>query len=140
MTIEVLDVAEPRAPKKFTITSVEDEKPDGTSERVQSEYVEESWTPYLGPTAVLLARRIDRILAHEHKYAVDIDKWAGSLGVTAEEVTAACHRLVRYGLARWADRDPMLIISRHWPKVPAAIRTPLHRRVLMGLPDVEMTA
>lgn len=130
----------PTGLRRFTITSIEGEKPDGTSQRVRSEYVEESWLPYLGPAAILLARKIDQILATEHKYAVDVPKWSEAMGVSPDDLLAACHRLVRYGLAAWGDRDPTLFVRRFWPLVPEAIKTPLHRKVLIGLPDMEVTA
>jgi hypothetical protein len=123
-------------PRKFTITAPEGEAPTPDSERVRSEYVEECWLPYLGPTALLLARRIDLTLSSQNKSALGVEKVAEALGVYPEEIIAACHRLVRYGLANWSDRDPMLLLHRHWPKVPAAIATPPHRRALMALPDV----
>ena len=127
---------EPPQPRKFTITSPEGETPGGEHERVRSDYVEDSWLPYLGPAAVLLARRIALILETEHKAQLDVDKWGKWLGLPGDDVLAACHRLVRYGLAVWGDRDPMLTMQRFWPRVPPAISTPPHRAVLTALPDV----
>jgi len=126
--------------RRFTITSIEGETPDGTSQRVRSDYVEEHWMPYLGPVTIILARKIDLILSTEHKYAIDVPRWAEQMCISSEDLIAACHRLVRWGLANWSDRDPMLSMARHWPQVPAAIATPLHRKVLVGLPDIEVTA
>jgi hypothetical protein len=126
--------------RRFTITAIEGETPDGTSQRVRSDYVEESWMPYLGPVTIMLARKIDMILQTEHKYAIDVPKWSEQMGIKPDDLIAACHRLVRYGLGYWGDKDPTLFVRRHWPMVPDAIKTPLHRRVLTGLPDMEVTA
>jgi hypothetical protein len=126
--------------RRFTITSIEGDAPDGTSHRVRSDYVEDEWMPYLGPVTIILARKIDAILSTNHKYAIDVSKWAEQMAISPEDLIAACHRLVRWGLATWGDRDPTLFISRHWPQVPACVATPLHRRVLVGLPDMEMTS
>lgn len=129
-----------QTPRRFTITATEGESPTSDSERVRSEYVEAEWLPYLGPTALLLARRIDLALTTSNKEALGVEKVAAELGVYPDDITAACHRLVRYGLATWSKRDPMLLLNRHWPKVPAAITTPPHRRALMALPDVGESA
>ena len=131
---------EPKVLRRFTITGVEGERPGPGQERVRSDYVEQEWMPYLGPVTICLARRIDLILATEHKYAIDVPKWAEQMGISPGDLLAACHRLVRYGLATWSDRDPMLSMARYWPPIPAAIQTPRHRQVLISLPDVEVPA
>jgi hypothetical protein len=127
---------EPKELRRFTITGIEGEKQGLGSERVRSDYVEREWLPYLGPTAIVLARRVDLILQTENKSALDVAKWAELMGVAPDELVAACHRLVRYGLAVWGERDPMLSMSRWWPQVPMAIRTEPHRQALTNLPDI----
>ena len=122
---------------RFTITGIEGETPDATAHRVRSDYVEDQWMSFLGPVTIIIARRFDLLLSTEHKYGIDVPKLADQLCITPGDVLAACHRLVRWGLASWSDRDPMLSMARYWPQVPAAIRTPMHRRVLIGLPDHE---
>lgn len=124
--------------RRFTITSMEGEKPTSDSHRVGSEYVEHEWLPYLGPTALLLARRIDWLLSTDGKNAVDTHHWAQQLGVRASDILLGANRLIRFGLAAWSDRDKTLIMTRHWPSVPPAIRTDQHRAVLMDLPDIEV--
>jgi|SRR5262245_2368846 len=126
----------PREIRRFTITAPADESPVAGSERVRSEYVEEAWLPFIGPTALLLARRIDLALATNGKSAMDVKGLSSSLGVYPEEIIAACHRLARFGLAAWSERDPTLTLSRYWPHVPAAITTPQHKAALMALPDI----
>src|SRR5262245_48873645 len=126
--------------RRFTITSMEGEKPGVDTHRVGSEYVEHEWLPFIGPAALLLARRIDWLLTTDGKNQVDIHKWGEMLGVPQQQVLLAANRLIRFGLASWSDRDKCLIMSRYWPSVPMAIRTSQHRAVLMDLPDVEVTA
>jgi hypothetical protein len=138
LTREIVPVVEDKTPRRFTITATEGETPTPDSERVRSEYVETEWLPYLGPVALLLARRIDLALTTHSKDALGVDKVAAELGVQPDDIIAACHRLVRYGLATWNKREPMLLLNRHWPKVPLAIATPAHRAALMALPDVPM--
>lgn len=122
---------------RFTITQPEGEVITPDSNQVRSAYVEEHWLAYIGTTALLLARRIDLALSTggTGKSVIDVHKMADALGCYPEEVIAACHRLCRYGLASWSDRDPTLYLNRHWPKIPAAIQTPEHRAALMALPD-----
>ena len=123
--------------RRFTITGIEGETPDAGAHRVRSDYVEDQWMSYLGPVTISLARRIDLILTTEHKYAIDVPKWEDQMCLEAGELMIACHRLVRWGLAHWSDRDPMLSMARYWPPVPAAVRSPRHRQVLIQLPDTE---
>ena len=121
--------------RRFTITSIEGETPQPGYERVRSEYVEHEWLRFLGPTAIIFARWIDLTLSTEHKYAVDVPRRAREMCVTPTELVGACHRLVRYGLAHWSDRDPMLSMARYWPRVPAAITSDIHRSVLLDIDD-----
>ena len=102
---------------------------------VRSEYVENNWTAYVGPVAVMLARKLDAILAHENKTAVIVKRLAAELGVEDVEILRACGRLVRFGLAAWSNRDPTLYLARRWPAVPAAIATPQHREALLNFDD-----
>lgn len=118
--------------KRFTITSVEGEVPEGGTHRVRSDYVEEAWLPYLKPTAILLARKIDLILSTNHKHAIDVGKWSREMGVTSEELLEACDTLVNYALATWGDKDPTLFVARYWPTLPPSIQTPKHKELLLG--------
>lgn len=127
---------EPREVRRFTVDGFAEEQTAAGTERVCSAYVEVEWLPFLGPTAMLLARKIDGMLSTSGRHALDVHRLAQDLGVIPDEVIAACHRLSRYGLAEWADRDPTLRMRRHWPHVPEAIKTSVHREALMSLPDV----
>lgn len=104
--------------------------------RIRSEYVEENWLPFIGPTAMLFARKCDLTLTHDNRSAVRITAWAEGFGVSFEDLLSSVHRLIRYGLATWVDRDSTLLLRRHWPSVPDAINTPQHKAVLTSLPDV----
>lgn len=126
--------------RRFTITSLEGERPGADTHPIQSEYVEHEWLPFIGPAALLLARRINWLLTTDGKNAVDVAKWAEMLGIGQADVLLAANRLIRFGLAQWSDRDKTLLLSRHWPSVPQAIKTSQHRSVLLDLPDVEVTA
>jgi hypothetical protein len=119
---------------------MEGEKPGPDTHRVSSEYVEHEWLPFLGPNALVLARRIDFILTTDGKNAVDVHKWADLLGVRQDDILLAANRLIRFGLASWSERDTTLLMSKHWPSVPMAIKTLQHRAVLLDLPDIEVSA
>ena len=128
-----------RPMRHFTITSMEGEKPGVDTHTINSEYVEHEWLPFLGPCALLFARRVNFLLTTDGKNAVGIKAWSELLGVQQDEILLAANRLIRFGLATWSDRDKTFLISRHWPSVPMAIKTPQHRAVLLDLPDVEVT-
>ena len=136
ITDESIVNAPERAPlRHFTITG-DVRTNELANHRIRSEYVEEHWLPFIGPTAMLFARRCDLTLTHDNKAAVPISKWAESFGVTYEDLLSAVRRLIRYGLATWVERDSTLLLRRHWPSVPEAITTPEHKAVLTGLPDI----
>ena len=125
---------------RFTVTASQT-KPDVGSEGIRSAYVEEAWLPYLGPSALLFARRCDAALATlqdgAKSVAVIVARWAEALGIDNEEVVAAKNRLVRFGLARWDAKSTVLDLHRHWPAVPAAITTPEHRSILLAISDLD---
>jgi hypothetical protein len=125
----------PRPLARFTVAALAHEGQEPAQNMVRSEYVEENWTAYVGPIAILLARKLDQVLSRENKTAVQVKVLAQQLGVEEVEILQACHRLVRFGLAGWSHRDPTFYLARRWPAVPAAILTPQHREALLALPD-----
>jgi|SRR5262245_23338931 len=131
MTIEKL-MPERVAPGRYTVTAIDG---DRMWERVQSSYVEEHWLPFVGPIALVLARRLDSKLASEARVAVEAGRWADHLGVTPADITAAFYRLCRYGLVEEGDGENHYRLYRHWPPVPLAISTPPHRAALIALDD-----
>lgn len=124
---------------RFAVTTA-DGGPTTMSESVRSAYVEEAWLPYLGPTALIFARRCDAKLATlkdgQQSITVHITKWGEAMGCYPEEVVAAKNRLMRFGLAVWEPKGNMLGLLRHWPPVPPAITTPEHRQLLLAVPDI----
>lgn len=114
--------------------------PEPASQGIRTHDVEENWTPFLGPTAMMVARKCDHQLSNlkdgQSSIAVIVTRWAESLGVFPEEILAAKNRLLRYGLAEWEEKGHILSLHRNWPPVPAAIRTPEHRAMLLSIPDL----
>ena len=104
---------------------------------VRSEYVEENWTAYLGPNAVLLARKLDHMMSKDTKQrtAIQVKTLSAQLGISQEEVLRACSCLVRFGLAGWSERDSTYFLARRWPAVASAIATPQHRETLLSIED-----
>ena len=128
---------------RFTVTAAAG-GPSPMSEGVRSAYVEDHWLPYLGPAALLFARRCDNLLATlkdgQQSIAVLVHRWASDLGIYPEEVVAAKNRLLRFGLATWEEKGNVFSLYRHWPPVPAAIATPEHRALLLAVPDLPLPA
>lgn len=126
---------------RFTVVAT-DTTPGVDTYPVRSPYVEDEWLPYLGPAALLFARRCDHALSSltegHQSIAVLVHRWAEALGVYPEEVVAARNRLLRFGLATWEPKGNIMGLDRHWPPVPAAIATPEHRPVLLGLSDMPL--
>ena len=120
---------------RFTVTSDQEHPHHHSLEghRVTSEYVEDNWIAFIGPVALVLARRLDRRLGYEHRVAVETARWCDSLGVTPAELLVGVNRLVRYGLAEWGDGENHLRLHRIWPVVPAAISTAPHKAALSAL-------
>ena len=120
--------------QRFSFSAVDEVTPPN-SHSVRSPYVEENWLAYIGPTALLLARRIDSALTTDHKGAVEVSKWADSMGVYPEELLMAVSRLIRFGLATWNERDKTFLLVRQWPAIPQCIQTSLHRKALLSITD-----
>ena len=124
---------------RFTVVA-SGASPEPASQGIRTQAVEEEWTPFLGPAAMMLARKADTQLSNlkdgAQSVAVIVTRWAEALGVFPEEILAAKNRLLRYGLATWEEKGHILSLHRSWPPVPAAIRTPEHRAVLLSIPDL----
>jgi hypothetical protein len=120
---------------RFTVTSDQDNPHQHTlvDHRVRSEYVEDNWLPFIGPVALILARRLDARLGYEQRVAVETARWCEGLGVEPVDLLTAVNRLVRYGLAEWGDGQNLLRLHRFWPAVPPAIATPPHKAALAAL-------
>jgi hypothetical protein len=128
---------------RFTVTTA-DGGPTPLSQPIRSAYVEECWLPFLGCEALMFARKCDEKLSRlkdgAQSFNVMIATWASDLGMLyPEQVIAAKNRLIRFGLATWGDKAPVLSLKRHWPPVPEAIATPEHRALLLAIPDLPLT-
>jgi hypothetical protein len=128
----VEDVVETRA--RFTLAAAPI-MPDAGSHRIRSEYVEEEWLPFIGPLALLVARRMDSILSTQLRFGVEVKNWATRLSVEPIEFERVLERLVRFGLGEWSSDGLHFILHRRWPSVPLAITTPLHRAALTAITD-----
>jgi hypothetical protein len=114
--------------------------PEPASQGIRTQSVEAEWTPYIGPTAMLFARKLDHALSNlknsERHISVIVHRWAADLGVYPEEIIAARNRLIRWAFATWEDKGNIMSLNRNWGPVPACVKTPEHRAVLMAIPDI----
>lgn len=62
-------------------------------------YVEWCWTSRMGPTGILLARRVGA-LTRQGPARVDVEDLAGSLGVRGPVLMRTAHRLAQFGFGR----------------------------------------
>ena len=132
-TLVPTEVPTPRY-KRFTFGVITDDRATPLTHKVRSEYIEDAWLAYIGPTALLLARRMDQILASSTTQGVETKVWAQHMGVSGDELISALNRLERFGLGEW-NGETNFLMRRHWPEVPLAIRTPKHRELLLSLSD-----
>lgn len=141
MTLAQLDPLTPLpVVERFSVTAHTD-GPDKVSYPLASAYVEEHWLPYIGPTALLLARRCDTILRdNSQTVAVIVNRWATDLGVYPEELLAARTRLINWAFADYDPKTNMIQLRRHWPPVPLCVTTPAHRALLLAIPDITGTS
>lgn len=86
---------------------------------VQSAYVETLWLPTVGPTAYVVARRIDSTLAvaGAQGFQMDTDEWASALGVAGSVLIKAMDRLAMFRLGVF--EGPVFTFSRWWPALTA---------------------
>ena len=132
---DILPIAHTNTPiKRFTFGVAVNDGPTPLTHKVRSDYVEEQWLSYVGPCGLLMARRMDKILATQTTQGVETKLWAKQMGVTVTEMIASLNRLARFGLGEW-NGETNFLLRRHWPEVPLAIATPQHRDVLMSLTD-----
>lgn len=107
---------------------------------LDSAYVEQCWTSMLGPTTVLLLRRMPAWWQQSSLVAVDLVGLARSLGVGAtakhSPVRRGLGRLVAFGFAAWAGREELDVYVQAPPlspsmvaRAPEAVRS-AHERLL----------
>ena len=126
MTLAQLDLPTPVI-ERFSVCA-HSTAPTRCPTRCPSPYVEEQWLPYIGPTALIFARRCDAILKdNTQTVAVIVHRWATDLGVYPEELLAARDRLINWAFAELDPKSGMMSLRRHWPPVPLCVTTPVHR-------------
>jgi hypothetical protein len=74
--------------------------PRRTSDRVGllEDYVELTWSAHVGPSALLLVRRLARLVEPSGQVAVDLGEVAAAMGVGEGRLEVALRRLVVAGL------------------------------------------
>jgi len=89
--------------------------------RLSDRYVEEVWSEHLGPTAVLLARRFDRMI-EEHPGGVDIDlaDLASGVGVQRGIAVKGLERLNRFEVVHFSPEQSVVGVSGFAPSVQGA--------------------
>lgn len=121
--------------RRFVFAAFPTDTSPAYTHKVTSQYCEEEWLQYIGPIALLLARRMDNHLSSNNSSgAVEVKQWARSMCISMEEFVSALNRLDRYGLGEWKSGNEFLL-RRHWPAVPLAIATPKHRDALLAISD-----
>lgn len=93
---------------------------------VKGPYVEHAWLPIVGPTALLLARRLYETLGRG-SVELDVAELAADIGVGKSRLLGAFARLERFGLARVEGR--IVILRGVWPDAPANLARPRRRPV-----------
>lgn len=87
---------------------------------IRGDYVEVNWLPVIGPTATLLARRLDQFAGG--LTPMDVSSLAHGLGVGRSRFWQALDRLQRFGLAdveSRPDRDMTVIyLVARWGDAP----------------------
>jgi len=115
---EALAPARTRAPDVMMLGVMRSPFETGLWRPVDSLYVETFWLPVLGPTAVLLARRVTLLLGEFAWRRFDPNVLAALLGVNTRTLRMACRRLALYSLARpWTDWDDALLVLSVWPRL-----------------------
>ena len=132
---EQLELPIDQPKQRFNFGPTPTDTPPSHTYRVPSQYVEDNWLAFIGPIALLVARRMDNALVNGATNAgCNVKQWSVEMGITADQLMAACNRLERFGLGEWHG-DQTFLIRRHWPTVPLAILTPRHRQALLSLAD-----
>lgn len=90
-----------------------------------STYVEALWLPTIGPSTLVLYRRLTTWLHHSPVDAIDVDvaELGQLLGIKTERADASLHRLAMFGLARHliVDGRPGIEVRTLAPDLPARL-------------------
>lgn len=78
-------------------------------------YIERCWTPVLGPSSVLLLRRMPDVFRQSPATLVPLDELAGGLGIggTGQQsaIRRTLDRVVRFRFGAWTDPDELDIYT-----------------------------
>lgn len=131
MTFRDLSPLFARSDRHLVVVPWRDPLVDTHGHPVESDYVEWFWTGTLGPTAVLVLRRLaGATTVHENGFRVDLVELGGALGLVWHAgrpcpLRRSIERLVMFGAA--AVRSDRLAVRRSLP--------PLNSRQIERLPD-----
>jgi hypothetical protein len=113
----------------FTLRQVRDPLDEAAGWPILHPYVEIVYGSILGPTAVQMARMLDRMHRPEGQTFVDISEIAGVLGVKPSVARHGLDRLERFGVLRIAGTS--IILRSHL--------TPLRAKAVERLPMMART-
>jgi hypothetical protein len=100
--------------------------------RLDDPYVEHVWTSILGPSAVLMLRRMPVLWQECQPATVELAEFGRSIGLLRPEVVQrSIDRLVRFGMARWLPSGDLAVPTRV---------APLSTRLLDRVPPVTRAA
>jgi hypothetical protein len=100
--------------------------------RLDDPYVEHVWTSILGPSAVLMLRRVPVLWQERQPATVDVAEFGRSIGLLRPQVVQrSIDRLVRFGMARWLPSGDLVVPTRV---------APLSTRLLDRVPPVTRAA
>lgn len=102
-----------------------------------SDYVETFYTPVVGPTAMLLLRKMGRILATQAAVPMPVEFLAASVGVGARQFSAAVQRLVMFRLAERTEAG--LAVRTTIGTIPARHLNRLHPALILAHTDYHQT-
>lgn len=113
------------APTELTFGRLVDPVIDAVGHDGDSDYVERFWLPVLGPSCILVLRRLTRYLRDDTTVVVEAVEFAGAMGMAPAHLVKTLHRLRTFQLAMCTSESDWTISVR----LP-----PLARRHLMRLP------
>lgn len=100
----------------IALTVVAHPKPaDGDVFPVSDHYPDTFWTPLLGPTAMLAARRLDLLLDDWDRLDLDVDDFGEHLGVSGDVIRRGLRRLTMFRVADLSLDGQTLQMRRRWP-------------------------
>ena len=107
---------------------------------IENPYLERCWTSVLGPSAVLLLRRVAALARGGHHAQVDLGELSRDLGIAGvgpnSHVRRSIDRLIRFGFGAWESPSVLDIYDacaplacHHLTRATEALRIDHHRLV-----------